>query len=144
MYRPASLALAFVLFAAAAPAANAADLTISVKDVRNASGLVRIAVYDSAASFLKRPLAKVVQEAPASAGEVKFVLHDLPAGKYAVGSFHDENNTGKVEYGPLGAPLQGYGFSNDALSTEGPPSFAQAAFEFDGTSDKAVSFSLNY
>jgi uncharacterized protein (DUF2141 family) len=140
----APLAFAFVLFAASAPVANAAELTVTVKEVRNASGLVRIAVYDNAASFLKRPLAKVVQEAPASAGEVRFVVRDLPAGKYAVGSFHDENNTGKVEFGPLGVPLQGYGFSNDALSTEGPPSFAQAAFDFDGKADQAISFSLNY
>lgn len=138
------MALTVAFSATAAATAMAADLTVTVKDVRNASGLVRIAVYDSAASFLKPPLAKAALQAKASAGEVKFVIHDLPAGRYAVGSFHDENETGKIEFGPLGVPVQGYGFSNNAQSTEGPPAFPQAAFDFDGKNDKAVSLSLNY
>jgi uncharacterized protein (DUF2141 family) len=122
----------------------AADLTITVKEVRNDSGSVRIALYDSAASFLKPPLAKAARQEKASAGEVRFVLKDLPPGKYAVGSFHDETGSGKIEFGPLGIPVQGYGFSNNALGTEGPPAFAEAAFDFDGKSDKAISLSLNY
>jgi uncharacterized protein (DUF2141 family) len=138
------LALALALSAAVAPAAIAADLTVTVKQVRDGAGSVRIVLYDSAASFLKPPLAKAAQQAKASSGEVRFVLHDLPAGTYAIGSFHDESNIGRIEFGPLGVPLQGYGFSNDALGTEGPPSFANAAFEFDGKTDKAISFSLNY
>lgn len=139
-----TVAFALALSALGAPTALAADLTITVKEVRNASGLVRIGVYDSTASFMKPPLAKAAQQAKASPGEVKFVVHDLPAGRYAVTSFHDENETGKIEFGPLGIPIQGYGFSNDAQSTEGPPAFAQAAFDFDGKRDKAISFSLNY
>ncbi len=132
------------ILTAGAVTASAADLTITIKDVRNGAGLVRIGVYDGAASFLKPPLAKAREQVKASPGEVKLVLHDLPAGKYAVASFHDENQSGKLEYGPLGVPLQGYGFSNDAQSPEGPPAFAQAAFDFDGKTDKTISFSLNY
>jgi uncharacterized protein (DUF2141 family) len=112
--------------------------------VRNAAGSVRISVYDSAAAFTKPALARARQQAKASEGEVKFVVHDLPAGKYAIASFHDENNSGKLEFGPLGVPVQGYGFSNNALGTDGPPAFAQAAFDFDGKNDQAISFSLNY
>lgn len=137
-------ALAFVFSAATAATALAADLTIAVKEVRNGAGSVRIGVYDSAESFMKPALAKVVQQTKASPGEVNFVLHDLPAGRYAVASFHDEKETGKIEFGPLGIPVQGYGFSNGAQSTEGPPAFSQAAFDFDGMNNKAISFSLNY
>jgi uncharacterized protein (DUF2141 family) len=139
-----AVAFAIVLSALGAAPVMAADLTITVKNVRNADGLVRIGLYDSAASFLKPPLAKTREQVKASPGEIKLVLHDLPAGRYAVSSFHDENGSGKVEYGPLGIPIQGFGFSNDAQSTEGPPSFGQAAFDFDGKIDKAISFSLNY
>ena len=89
-------------------------------------------------------MAKAALQAQASTGDVKVVVHDLPAGKYAVVSFHDENETGKIEFDPLGIPLQGYGFSNDAQSTEGPPAYAQAAFDFDGKNDKSISLSLNY
>jgi uncharacterized protein (DUF2141 family) len=138
------LILAFALSAVEAATVAAADLTVTVKNVRNAAGLVRMGVYDSAASFTKPALATAQLQAKASAGEVRFVLHDLAPGRYAVASFHDENESGKLEFGPLGIPVQGYGFSNDALGTEGPPAFAQAAFDFDGKNDKAISFSLNY
>jgi uncharacterized protein (DUF2141 family) len=144
MNRVHAAVFAFALSAATTATAMAADVTVTVKDVRNATGLVRIGVYNSAESFLKPPLAKASQQAKASPGDVKFVLHDLPAGRYAVASFHDETETGKIEFGPLGIPVQGYGFSNDPQGTEGPPAFARAAFDFDGKNDKAISFSLNY
>jgi uncharacterized protein (DUF2141 family) len=138
------VAFSLLFSAIGAAAAMAADLTVTVKEVRNAAGSVRIAVYDSATSFMQRPQAKMLQQAKASQGDVRFVIHDLPAGKYAVVSFHDENDSGKIDIGPLGIPTQGYGFSNDAPTTEGPPAFSQAAFDFDGKSDKAVGFSLTY
>jgi uncharacterized protein (DUF2141 family) len=145
MKRIPAIVLGFAVLAAAAVIpAMAADLTITVKDVRNAAGVVRVGVYDSEASFRKPALAKAALQAKARPGEVTFVLHDLPGGRYAVGSFHDENETGRIEFGPLGVPVQGYGFSNDAQSTEGPPLFSQAAFDFDGKSDKTISFSLIY
>ena len=128
---------------AAAAVASAADLTVTVKDVRNTTGSVLIVVYDEG-SFGKPELAKAKQKANATQGEVKFVFHDLPAGKYAVAAFHDENGNGKLDRNSLGIPTEGYGFSNDAQGTGGPPKFAQAAFDFDGKTNKAISFSLNY
>ena len=138
------LALALFLLPLAATAASAADLTVTVKDVRNASGTVRIAVYDSESSFGKPQLAKAKQKANAKTGEVTFIFHNLPAGKYAVAAFHDENGNGKLDRNSLGAPTEGYGFSNEAQGTAGPPKFAQAAFDFDGKTKQSIAFSLNY
>lgn len=143
MIRIHTLAVTFCLLAAAA-VASAADLTITVKDVRSAEGSVRLALYDSDASFMKLPQAKVLRQVNASKGEVKFLIHDLPAGKYAVASYHDENNNGKLDMNSLGVPTEGVGFSNDAQGEAGPPKFTQAAFDFGGKNDKAISFSLNY
>ena len=125
-------------------AAGAATLTVTVKDVHSTTGSVFIAVYDTDASFMKPPLAKVARKANASQGDVTFVLRDLPPGKYAVSSYHDENSNGKLDTNSLGVPTEGYGFSNDAQGNAGPPKFAQAAFDFDGKSDKSIAFSLNY
>jgi uncharacterized protein (DUF2141 family) len=61
-----------------------------------------------------------------------------------VASYHDENDNGKLDTNAFGLPTEGYGFSNDAQGTLGPPSYTQAAFDFDGKSDKAIRFSLNY
>jgi len=139
-----TLALAVVALPFASVVANAAELAITVKEVRNASGWVLIAVYDSDASFLKLQLAKAELKAHASKGEVKFVVHDLPPGKYAVTAFHDENDNGKLDKNWLGVPTEGYGFSNEAKGSFGPPKFDRAVFDFDGKTDKAISFSLNY
>jgi uncharacterized protein (DUF2141 family) len=127
-----------------AATAGAADLTVTVKGVRSSSGAVLLAVYDREGSFMNPAQAKFSRKENAAKGEVKFVFHDVPPGKYAVASFHDENGNGKLDTNAAGIPTEGYGFSNDAQGYGGPPAFLQAAFDFDGKTDKAISFALNY
>jgi len=141
--RFAMFAFAVFLLPLATTAASGADLTVTVKQVHNSTGTVYLAVYDET-SFGKPELARVRQRAAAAKGDVSFVIHNLPAGKYAVASFHDEDGNGKLEMNPLGIPTEGYGFSNDAHGSGGPPAFAQAAFDFDGETAKSIAFSLNY
>jgi len=124
--------------------AYAADLTITVKGVRSADGAVFLALYDSDKSFMKVPQAKTTRRLNASKGDLKIVIHDLPAGKYAISSYHDENGNGKLDTNMLGIPEEGYGFSNDARDLFGPPKFPEAAFDFDGKTDKAIAFSIQY
>jgi uncharacterized protein (DUF2141 family) len=143
MNRTHTLAVTLSFLLAATAMASATDLTVTVKDVRNASGAVLIVVYDEG-SFGTPEVAKAKQKANANAGEVKFVFHNLPAGKYAVSAFHDENGNGKLDRNSLGVPTEGWGFSNDAQGAGGPPKFSQAAFDFDGKTNKGISFSLNY
>jgi len=137
-------ALALILVVAGAATASAADLTVTVKDVRDAKGSVLISIYDNQGNFLKPALAKWKQKAKATKGDVTFVFHDVPAGTYAATSFQDDDGSGKLKTNSLGVPTEGYGFSNDAQGTGGPPKFADAAFDFDGKTDKTISFSLNY
>ena len=132
------------LLAAIATSAYTADLTITIKDVRNSDGAVLLAVYDSEAHFMKPPLATTSRRVAAAKGDVTVVLQDLPAGKYAIASFHDENGNGKLDTNSFGQPTEGHGFSNGARGSMGPPSFTEAAFEFDGKTSKAIAFSLNY
>jgi uncharacterized protein (DUF2141 family) len=128
----------------AASAATAADLTITVKDVRNSEGAVFIAVYDSDSTFMNPQHAKFTSRSSAVKGEVKFVFHNVPSGKYAVASFHDENGNGKLDKDAVGFPTEGVGFSNDAKVKTGPPGFVETAFDFDGKTGKAIAFSLTY
>ena len=124
--------------------AHAADLTITVKGVRSADGAIFLAVYDSDKSFMKVPQAKTTRRMNANKGDLKIVIQDLPAGNYAIASYHDENGNGKLDTNALGMPEEGYGFSNDARGTFGPPKFSEAVFEFDGKTDKAIAFSIQY
>ena len=136
--------ISLALFAALLPAvAFAGDLTVTVKGVKDASGMVLGAAYDSESTFMQQPKAKAVAGAKAAPGAVVLTFRNLPAGRYAVASFHDANGNGKLDRNNLGVPTEGYGFSNDAQGSGGPPKFGQAAFAFDGHA-KAITLDLDY
>ena len=123
-------------------AALAGDLTVTVKGVKSADGNVMGAVYDEA-GFMQLPKAKAGARVKAQPGSVTLVFHGLPAGRYAVATFHDANGDGQLNYNSLRVPTEGYGFSNDAQGSGGPPKFGQAAFSFDGGA-KALAIDLDY
>ena len=136
------LSLPFVL--ALLPAASfAGDLTIKVDHVRSDRGSILAALYDSDVTFLKQPSARAKFKVKAAQGEVKYVFHDLQAGQYALSVFHDENDNGKLDKNFFGVPREGYGFTNAARGSAGPPTFASAAFDFDGT-DRTITVTLRY
>jgi uncharacterized protein (DUF2141 family) len=123
-------------------AAWAGELTVKVDHVRNDRGAILAALYDSETSFMQQPLARATFKLKATPGEVSYVFHDLPPGKYALAAFHDENDNGRLDKNLLGIPKEGYGFSNSSASL-GPPRFSQAAFEFNGTT-QTITITLHY
>jgi len=68
---------------------------------------------------------------------------ELKAGAYAVITFHDENDNGKLDENALGLPTEGYGFSNDAEGFFAAPSFKDAAVMLGGH-DRAIGITLKY
>ncbi|MDN3575386.1 DUF2141 domain-containing protein [Chitinimonas viridis] len=107
-----------------AGAAQAADLTITVNGLASAEGKVLLAAYDSADTFLKRPVG--ISMADAQAGSVKAVISNLKAGDYAISLYQDKNANKKLDSNLVGMPTEPYGFSRDAAGSFGPPSFEQA------------------
>jgi len=63
-------------------------------------------------------------------GTTQVVFEDLPADKYAIAAYLDDNNNGKMDNNIFGAPTELYGFSNDARELMQAPSFHKAAFHF--------------
>ena len=118
MNHPIRLTLLLVL---ACIGARAADLVIRVDKVRNDSGQVKVALFDSAAGFLKRPVR--VADAPASAGATTVVIKDLAPGDYGFAVYHDANGNGAMDRNLVGIPLEPFGFSKDAQGRMGPPAF---------------------
>jgi uncharacterized protein (DUF2141 family) len=123
--------------------APAFDLSVEVGGVRGNRGRVAVALFDSSEAFpdqkraLKGALAKIERERAV----VRFV--GLAPGVYAVAVLHDENQNAKMDFNFLGMPLEGYGFSNDASGTFGPPSFADAAFRLRPRNSK-IAIRLRY
>lgn len=120
-----ALTLAILLGAlAGAGLARAADLTIHIDNVKSADGQLRVAVFNSAETFQRKPVAGTVL--PAVAGSSSVVVKDLAPGDYAVVVLHDANGNGKMDANMMGMPVEDYGYSNNALGKMGPPSYEQA------------------
>lgn len=123
--------------------AAAADLTVNVQDIRSSDGTIRIALYDGDQGFPKKGKPVVVQAQNAANGALVFVFPGLQPGNYAVTLFHDENGNEELDSNLFGIPTEGYGFSNDARGTMGPPSFTDAAIEI-GSSNVTNAVSVQY
>ncbi|MBD8543382.1 DUF2141 domain-containing protein [Oxalobacteraceae sp. CFBP 8761] len=125
-----TLALAAALCAAGS--ASAASIEVRVQGV-TAKGKVLVAVCDKT-TFLKD--CAYSGSAPAKAGETVVTVDGVPTGSWAVLSYQDENDNGKLDRNVLGIPKEPYAFSRDARGRFGPPSFEDAAFEL--RDEKAV------
>jgi uncharacterized protein (DUF2141 family) len=122
--------------------AQAADLTVVINGVPSDRGYIVSAVFNSEASFLKRPEALANVRIKAAKGDLSYTLKNLPPGKYAVTAFHDANGNEKLDADATGQPTELYGFSNDARAS-GPPAFADAAIEL-GAQSKSIDIRLAY
>jgi uncharacterized protein (DUF2141 family) len=115
-----------VLIALCGPA-SAANLEPTVSGLRSDAGRVKIMLFDRADGFPKEDKARAVLTLPATPTTVVGHFRDLPAGRYAVVVYHDENNDGKLNLRFGMFPEEGYGLSNNP-EVFGPPHFEDSAF----------------
>ena len=128
-----------LLALSAAPAAAQAEgctgkpsdtrLFVTVSNVRNNNGLIAVTLYaDDRKRFLAKRGSLYVGRVPAQAGVTRMCIH-LPApGVYGLAVYHDEDADRKFKRNGIGLPAEGYGFSNDAPTIFGLPSFGRVRF----------------
>ena len=112
---------AVAAFGATMAPALGGDLEISVDAVRNDTGKVLAALHAEAGAgtFPGVQNAIAAQWVEAAPGTHRFVFTGLPAGRFAVAVFHDENDNGEIDTDFLGIPKEGYGFSRGATGMFG-------------------------
>jgi uncharacterized protein (DUF2141 family) len=107
---------------------------VTILNIRNSIGTVDCALFDSPNGFprevLHSAMRLAVMKIPSSTARCDF--EDVPSGTYAVVVLHDENMNGRLDTNWLGAPKEGYGFSNDTKVAFRAPLFSDARFVFDG------------
>ena len=114
------------MFLSLCAVARGADLEVIVSGVRSTEGLIRVAVFNSAETFLIT--GKEFQKSAFSAAkEAKIVFHGLDAGAYGVAVYHDENSNAIFDKNWLGIPKEGYGFSNNPSVLMRAPRFDEAS-----------------
>jgi uncharacterized protein (DUF2141 family) len=107
---------------------------IKVLNIRNSTGNVACALFDSPSGFPEEYLrsATNIMAIKIRKAQARCDFEDIPAGTYAIVVVHDENMNGKLDTNWLGIPKEGYGFSNDAKAVTSAPPFSEASFKYDG------------
>ena len=117
---------------------------VVVWNIRRGLGHVRVAVCTRLTFANPHRECPYHGDAPAQAGTTTVVVPDVPAGTYAVQVFQDERDVNVIRRGPLGVPLEGIGFSNDAAVPLTGPRFKDAAFDHDPASPLTLRLKLRY
>lgn len=108
---------------------NAASINITVTNIKNTKGVVRIGIIKKAEDFPYD--AFVGKKVPISGDSVNAKFTGLAPGEYAISVHHDENRNDKLDKNVLGAPLEGYCFSNNVKALVVPPKFKYVKFILD-------------
>jgi uncharacterized protein (DUF2141 family) len=118
------------------------DLTIS--EIKNKKGLIRVSLFNQDDGFPNdhekafRSISMEITEL-----QLNFNIADLPTGEYALAILHDENENGKMDFNFLRMPKEGYGVSNNAKSSFGPPKFKDAIFLL-SSDELSLEINMNY
>jgi uncharacterized protein (DUF2141 family) len=104
-------------------------LTVEVKGLKNQQGQVCMALFNSSRGFPQdRENAYYTKCSSISDRPLELEIPDLPWGNYALGLFHDENGNSEIDTNFIGAPKEGFGFSNNPQMRTRPANFGEAMF----------------
>ncbi len=117
--------------AAASPATASpatASVVIHVRNVSPRGGTLRVGLYDEA-NYPDDTAPAATADVKAEMGETTVTLSGVRPGTYAVETFQDINDDGKMNTSWLGLPLEPFGFSRDARPHLSKPAFERVKFD---------------
>jgi uncharacterized protein (DUF2141 family) len=126
-----ALALSLTFYSFANSNEDTYSLTIDVKNLRNAKGVVLFALYNIDGSIPDEDYENYykILKGEIINGSSTITFKNIPSGKYAVNILHDENKNGKIDKGFI-LPKEGIGFSNfQSIGFANRPNFSKASFE---------------
>ena len=98
-------------------------LTIEINDLRNSNGQILLELSNEKGEKITGIAQNITDN------KCVIVVNNLKQGKYAFKYFHDENKNENIDVNQMKIPKEGYGFSNNAKGTFGPPAFEKTIFE---------------
>ena len=102
-------------------------LDVVVTGMRRIAGNITLTAYgEDPARFLKHAGSLAITRVMLTGPVATLCVAVSRPGTYAIAIYHDENNNHHFDRNFLGLPVEGYGFSNDAPTMLGPPSFSAA------------------
>ena len=102
-------------------------LEVDVTGMRRIAGNITLTAYGADPTrFLKHAGSLAITRVMLTGPVAALCVAVSRPGTYAIAIYHDENNNHHFDRNFLGLPAEGFGFSNDAPTGLGPPSFASA------------------
>ena len=129
-----AFALQFLVLVLSFQSAQAEELTgilmVEISGLKDASGDVYIAVYDSDSTWLsdEMVLNQKVDIADALDGDLVRTELLMPLGDYALSVFYDQDGDGELKTNFIGMPKEPIALSNNAVAKFGPPKYSDAVF----------------
>jgi uncharacterized protein (DUF2141 family) len=109
--------------------ADGPSVVVEIEGLRSNRGEVRGALFHSRSGWTEEGREVATCVAHIAAHRATCVLDDVEPGNYAFAFLHDEDDDGALDRDWIGIPSEGFGFSNDAAPSLGPPSYESARFE---------------
>lgn len=129
----------FFLLAYISAATGAHTLDITITGYKTLEGKTFIGVFDTEASYNKGKNAIVSINAKPQGESLRFTIHGLKDGNYAIKAFHDKNHNSKLDKNLLGIPTEQFGFSNKTSSTS-PTSYDDAKISVQSDTEISIKF----
>jgi uncharacterized protein (DUF2141 family) len=101
---------------------KSAELQVSIDHIKSDQGVVLAQLFNSEEAY-KTAKSLESKMLPAKTGAGELIFKNLEPGNYVVRMYHDENNNQKMDMNAFGMPIEGYGFSNEAIGNMGPPKY---------------------
>lgn len=122
----------------------AQTLKINISGIRNSSGTIRLAFYNTSESFDKEKALffRIEPKTALSNGALSITYSDLKPGVYGIAILDDENSNQKMDYGWV-LPKEGFGFSDYYHTSMSRPKFENFDFILKNET-KTVNIKLRY
>ena len=125
---------------------TAIRLNVQVGALRSNAGNVIITVYPGDPSRFLNPHGKLARQRVTTSAPMSQACFWLPSATdaYAVFVYHDANGNKELDRSPAGMPMEGYGFSNDAPTKFGAPSFDAVRFGVKPVGETTIRIKVRY
>ncbi|MDT0554423.1 DUF2141 domain-containing protein [Patiriisocius hiemis] len=130
--------LALLISGLGLQAQNAID--VSITNIKSNEGTLKVGLYNSEATFLATTF--ISKNSAIENNRVIVTFEDVPDGTYAISTFHDEDNNGKLNMMMGMIPSEDYACSNGAKGFFGPPKWKDASFEINNDESKSITIKM--
>ncbi len=107
------------------------SLKVKIHGIQNTNGQIELSIYNDANVFPEVGKTYKMVRIDPKGSEIVYEFTNLPAGEYAIATFHDENNDKECNTNLIGVPTEAFAFSNDFRPFLSAPDFSDCSFKVD-------------